>query len=262
LELVKLSILLLMIASFPLAGVASGQEQADNDPAKAAALIREVINKRGGEAYLNVRTIVSRGTFTPYEKGVSTFPSSFVDYIAYPGRERTEFGKGDNKFIQTNSEGANWVYDAKQKMIREQTDEQIKQFQQGARYDLDNLLRVASAQAGVKLIYLGRREPWRGTFSEAVRIEFADGGSAVLHVDLRAKMALMAEYKSVGEEGTVNMESRYYRWVDYNGVQYPTLIDSYRDGKQIARVSFDTIELNANIPDRLFLKPANIKEVK
>jgi hypothetical protein len=262
LKLVKQSILLLIIAALVPAAAALGQEQAEGDSAKAAALIREVINKRGGEAYLNVRTIVSRGTFTPYEKGASTYPSSFVDYIAYPGKERTEFGKGDSKFIQTNSEGANWVYDAKQKMIRDQTDEQIKQFQQGARYDLDNLLRMASAQAGVKLIYLGRREPWRGTFSEAVRIEFTDGGSAILHVDLRTKVALMAEYKSVTEEGTANIESRYYRWVDYNGVQYPTLVDSYRDGKQTARVSFDTIELNVSIPDKLFLKPASVKEVK
>src|SRR5215211_6175093 len=104
---------------------AFGQEQGDSDPAKAAALIREVINKRGGDAYLNVRTIVSRGTFTPYEKGVSANPISFVDYIVYPNKERTEFGKGDYKFIQTNSESINWVYDAKQKMIRDQTDEQI-----------------------------------------------------------------------------------------------------------------------------------------
>jgi hypothetical protein len=238
------------------------QEQAENDSAKAAALIREVINKRGGDAYLKVRTVVSRGTFTPFEKGVSGSPSGFVDYIAYPNKERTEFGKGDYKFIQSNSEGANWIYDAKQKAIRDQKDEQIKQFLQGARYDLDNLLRVASQQAGVKLVYVGRREPWRSTFSEAVRIEFTDGGSATLHIDSRAKMPLMTEYKSVGEEGTVNNESRYYRWVDYNGVQYPTLIDSYRDGKQSARVSFDSIDLNVNIPDKLFAKPENVKEVK
>jgi len=260
LKLVKPWIFLSIIAA--LMPVAFGQEQGENDSAKAAALIREVVNKRGGDAYLKVRTIVSRGTFTPYEKGVSASPESFVDYIAYPDKERTEFGKGDYKFIQTNSEGANWVYDGKQKMIRDQTDEQIKQFQQGARYELDNLLKVASKQSGVKLIYLGRREPWRGTFSEAVRIEFTDGGSAILHIDTRAKMPLMTEYKSIGEDGPVNNESRYYRWVDYNGVQYPTLIDSYREGKQSARISFDTIEMNVSIPDKLFAKPANIKEVK
>jgi hypothetical protein len=262
LKLVKPSILLFIIASLMPVASASGQEQAENGSAKASALIREVINKRGGDAYLKVRTIVSRGTFTPYEKGASANPVSFVDYIAYPNSERTEFGKGDHKFIQANSDGANWIYDAKQKMIRDQTDEQIKQFQQTARYELDNLLKVASQLSGVKLIYLGRREPWRGTFSEAVQIEFTDGGSAILHIDPRAKMVLMTEYKSIADEGPVNNESRYYRWVEYNGIQYPTLIDAYRGGKQTARVSFDIIELNVNTPDKLFAKPANIKEVK
>lgn len=256
----RLSIFFLIIAS--LIPAAFAQEQAENDSAKAEALIREVINKRGGDAYLKVGTMVSRGTYTPFEKGASGSPQSFVDYIVYPGKERTEYDKGNNKFIQSNSETANWVYDAKQKMIRDQKDEQIKQFQQNARYDLENLLKVASRQSGVKLIYLGRREAWRGTFSEAVRIEFTDGGSAILHIDPRAKMPLMTEYKLITEEGTVNNESRYYRWVDYNGIQYPTLIDFYRDGKQSARVSFDSIDLNVNIPDKLFAKPENVKEVK
>jgi hypothetical protein len=230
------------------ATIGFAQEQDENDPAKAAALIREAVKVRGGDAYLKVRTVVSRGQFTPYDKGVSGNPSGFVDYVVYPGRERTEFGKGDDKFIQSNSESANWIYDAKQKMIRDQTDEQIKQFQQGARYELDALLRAANGQAGVKLVYLGRREPWRNT--------------ATLHFDPRLKLPLSTEYKMITEEGTVNNEARYYRWVEFNGTQFPTLQDFYRDGKQSARVSFDSISANENVPDKLFAKPANIKEVK
>src|ERR1041385_2659077 len=105
----------------------------DNDPAKAAALVKSAVAARGGETYLKIHTVVSRGQFTPYEKGVSGDPVSFVDYVSYPGRERTEFDKGDNKFIQTNSEVSNWVYDAKQRMIKDQKEEQISQFRQSAR---------------------------------------------------------------------------------------------------------------------------------
>lgn len=253
---------LLLIALVSVPATINAQEQDEQDPAKTAALVREAVKARGGDAYLKFRTVVSRGQYTPFEKGLSGNPSSFVDYIAYPSRERTEFGKGDSKFVQSNSESANWVYDAKQKMIREQTDEQIKQFQQGARYDLDHLLRVASSQSGVKLVYLGRREPWRNQFSEAVRLEFADGGMATLHFDSRTKLPLSTEYKLVTEEGTTNNEARYYRWVDFNGVQFPTIVDFYREGKQSARVSFDTVSITENVPDKLFAKPANVKEVK
>ena len=242
--------------------VVSAQEQDESDPAKAAALVREAVAARGGDAYLKFHTVESRGQYTPYDKGVSGNPIPFVDYIVYPGRERTEFDKGDSKFIQANSEIANWVYDANQKMIRDQKDEQIKQYQQSARYDLDNLLKTASKQSGVKLVYVGRREPWRNTFSEAIRVDFTDGGTATIHFDPRSKLPLMVEYKTISEEGTANNEARYYRWIDFSGIKFPTIQDFYRNGKQTARAGFDTVSFNVSIPDKLFAKPANIKEVK
>lgn len=254
--------LILLIATSTIVTAAAPQEQDDNDPAKAAALLRDAIAARGGDAYLKIRALESRGEYTPFEKGVSGDPLSFVDYIAYPGRERTEFGKGDSKFVQSNSEIANWVYEAKQKMIRDQKEDQVKQFQQSSRYDLDNLLRTAFQQAGVKLVYLGRREAWRNTFSEAVRVDFTDGGTATLHFDTRARLPLMIEYKTVGEEGAVNNEVRYYRWVDFSGIKFPTIQDFFRNGKQNARVAYDTVSFNVSFPDKLFAKPSNIKEVK
>lgn len=253
----------LMLAVLALTGeTVAVQDADDKDPARAAAVVRDAVKARGGDVFLSVRSVVTRGQYTGFEKGVSGNPLIFVDYVVYPGRERTEFGKGDNKVIQTNSETANWVYEAIQRMIRDQTEDQIRGFQQGLRYDLDNLLRTAANQKGVKLTYLGRREAWKNTFSEAVRVEFDDGGSAVLHFDSRSKLPLMVEYKAITPEGTVNSESRYYRWVEFDGIQFPTLQDFYRDGKQSARVSFDTVTFNEAVPDKLFVKPSSIKEVK
>lgn len=234
----------------------------ENDPAKAAALIREATAARGGEAYLKIRTLTSRGQYTPFVKGASGDPVPFVDYVGYPARERTEFDRGDTKFIQANSEIANWVYDAKLRMIRDQKEDQIKQFEQSSRYDLDNLFKMAAKPSEVKLVYLGRREAWRNTFSEAIRVDFTDHGAAVLHIDFRSKLPLMLEYKTVGEEGTVNNQVRYYRWVDFSGVKFPTIQDFYREGKQSARVSVDTVTVDVSLPDKLFVKPSTIKEVK
>jgi hypothetical protein len=252
--------LLAAVLFLPLPIVA--QEPDENDPAKATALVRDAVGARGGEAYLNISSTESHGQYTPFDKGVSGNPTPFVDYIVYPNRERTEFGKGDTKFIQCNSETANWVYDASQRMIRDQKEEQVKQFLQGVRYDLDNLLRAASRQTDVKLFYLGRREAWRNTFSEALRVDFNDGGTATVHFDSRSKLPMMVEYKTIGEEGTMNNEVRYFRWVDFGGIKFPTIQDSYRNGKQTARVGFDTVSFNVSVPDKLFVKPTNIKEVK
>jgi len=260
---VKYFLVLALISLLACVSAAARTTQDDeNDPAKASALVQSAVAARGGEVFLKIRSVVSRGQFTPYEKGVSGDPVSFVDYVSYPGRERTEFDKGDNKFVQTNSEVSNWVYDAKQRMIRDQKEEQINQFRQSARYDMDNLLRVASKQDEVKLVYLGRREAWRNTFSEAVRIDFKDGGTAILHFDPRSKLPLMTEFKTVGEGGTTNNAVRFYRWIEFSGVNYPTFQDFYRNGTQTARVSFDTVTFNEAIPDKLWAKPLSLKEVK
>jgi hypothetical protein len=258
----KLSIVVFLISSTGFAFNFAAQEQDENDPAKAAALIREAIAARGGDAYLSIRSVVSRGQYTAFDKGVSGDPVSFVDYVAYPLRERTEFGKGDTKLVQANSDGNGWVYDARQKMIRDQKEDQIKQFEQSARYDLENILRSTSKESSAKLVYLGRREAWRNTFSEAMRIDFTDGSPATLHFDPRSKFPIMIEYKTVGEEGTVNNEVRYFRWVDFNGIKFPTIQDSYHNGKQSNRVSVDTFVVNSTLPEKLFAKPSNIKEVK
>ncbi len=258
----RLPILLLLATLTSPSAILHAQDDDENDPQRAAALVNDAVKARGGDLYLSIRSVVTRGQYTGYDKGVSGDPTTFVDYIVYPGRERTEFGKGDTKIVQTNSEIANWVYEAIQKMIRDQTDEQVKNFQQGLRFDLDQLLRTAAGRKGVKLVYLGRREAWKNTFSEAVRVDFDDGGSAILHIDSRSKLPLMVEHKIITSEGTVNSETRFYRWVDYGGIQFPTLQDFYRNGKQSARVSFDIVGFNEIVPDKLFVKPLSIKEVK
>ena len=251
---------LALVGLLGLALLAAAQDE--NDPEKAAALIRDAIKARGGDTYLKIRTAVSRGQYSPFEKGVSDAPMPVVDYIVYPDRERTEFGKGDTKYVQTNSGATGWVYEARQKMIRDQTEDQIKVGQQSLRYDLDNLLRRGSHEAGAKLVYVGRREVSRNIFSEAVRIDFTDGASATLHFDPRAKLPLMAEYKTITEGKTSNEQARYYRWVDFGGVQFPTIVDVYHEGIQTARFSVDSVEFNVEVPEKLFSKPVNIKEVK
>jgi hypothetical protein len=241
--------------------------QEGNDTAKAEALIRDVIKTRGGDAYLKVRSVIGRGTYTAFEKGESGLPSEFVDYVVYPNRERTEFGKGDHKYIQTNSGDEGWIYEAAQKAIRPQTEEQVKNFTEGLRHDLDNLLKQGWQEQGTKLIYVGRREIWKNTFSEAIRVEFADGLSLTLHIDARAKLPLMIEYarkykNEDGEERLGDNQVRFFRWINFGGIQFPTIQDSYRNGKQTMRVNYDSVNINAQIPDKLFAKPNNIKDVK
>ena len=96
-------------------------------------LIKAAIAARGGEAYLKFKTIFANGTYTPYDKGVSTVPKSFQNWIAYPDRDRTEFGKGKrkNRIIQVSSGNGGWIYDGDAETLKDQSPKQIADFQEG-----------------------------------------------------------------------------------------------------------------------------------
>jgi hypothetical protein len=156
------------------------------------------------------------------------------------------------------------VYDAQAKQIKEQTEEQIKSFKHGYRCDIENLLHFAASDKSAKLTYLGRKEPWRSQFSEAVRVEYPGGDAATVHFDSHTHLPLCVEYKSAAPEGTAQVltQMRFFRWVEYGGVLFPTIQDAYRDGQQSAHVNYDEVTFNAPLPDKLFVKPASVKEVK
>ena len=79
---------------------------------KAEQIVQKAIQAIGGDAYLNVKTVIGRGFYTDYHDGVSGVPLRFVDYIAYPDRERTEFSGDGNRIIQTNYQNEGWMFDA------------------------------------------------------------------------------------------------------------------------------------------------------
>ena len=66
------------------------------DP-KAEAVLARAIEVLGGNNYLNLKTVVGRGYYTTFNDGVSQLPARFLDYIAFPDKERTEFSGGGIK---------------------------------------------------------------------------------------------------------------------------------------------------------------------
>src|SRR5688572_8964392 len=125
--------LLLILVLFSLCALpapANGQEEpaknvaATPDP-KAEAIIARAVEVLGGSNYLNVKTVVGRGFYTIFHDGVSQMPARFLDYIAYPDKERTEFTGGGLKAIQTNAGNTGWIYDGTTKTIADMKETQI-----------------------------------------------------------------------------------------------------------------------------------------
>ncbi|HEX8071240.1 MAG TPA: hypothetical protein VF546_14890 [Pyrinomonadaceae bacterium] len=230
---------------------------------RAEQVLARAVAALGGDAYLAIRSTTGRGIYTRIVKGMAEPPSTFVDYLVFPDRERTEFRGGGNRTIQTNTGTTGWLYDAAARALKDLPPADIENFRLSLRTSLDNLLRGWWRKEGATLTYAGRQEAGVGRRNETVRLTYPDGFTVDFEIGAKDGLPAKARYRrknSAGEE--VQEEDRYGRFLTIGGVTLPYVVDHYRAGDPTSRISFDAIEFNRPIADTLFDRPANFKAVK
>lgn len=236
--------------------------------AKAEAVVARAIEVLGGNAYLNVQTVVARGFFTSFKDGVSQDPARFLDYLAYPDRERTEFTGAGIRAIQTNSGDTGWLFDGATKTLSDMKGTQISDFKRSMRTSVENLLRGWWKKENAKLTYVGRREAGLARRNETVRLTYADGFWIEYEFAAREGLPAKVIYQTTrknpdtDESEQFTEEDRLAKPIAIAGVTAPWVIDHFINGTQASRIGYESIEYNRPLPDSLFAKPANIKALK
>lgn len=224
-------------------------------------IVIKAIQLLGGDKYLNVKTQIGRGKFSVISGGAVVSFQSFVDVIVFPDKERTEFRSSGSRTVQTNTGGNGWVYDGDQELIKVQTEKQIDNFKQGLRTSLDNLLRGYWKGQG-ELTYVGRRPATLGKRNDVIRLTYNDGFAVEFEFadDGTPVKAIYKRPNSDGEE--VTEEDHYAQFIDVGGVKSPFIIDRFINGTQTSRINYESIEFNRTVPDSIFAKPSNVKDLK
>lgn len=230
---------------------------------RAEAVVKRAVEALGGAAYLGVKSVVSRGYYTPFAEGVGGLPVTFVDYLVFPDRERTEFkGRGVSS-IQTYTGETGWLYEAKTRKLSDVTPTQAQNFRVVMRTSPDNLLRGWWRTEGASLAYVGRREAGLGTRNEVVRLSYPDGFAVEFEFGARDNLPAKVRYKKESAEGErVEEEDRFAQFQLIGGVRVPFIVDHYRAGMQSSRANYETVEFNRAVPDSLFAKPSDVKALK
>lgn len=247
---------------------ASNQKPAQNDAQNPEQIIKHAIAVYGGDAYLNVRTVIGRGLYTSFRDGVSQLPAAFVDYIVYPDRERTEFTGGGSRVIQTNVGDQGWVFDGAVKTIKDQKPEQVEDFKFGVKTGIDYLLRGLWRKQGAKLRYVGRREAGLAKRNETIRLDYPDGFWIEYEFGakdgLPAKIIYLRKRKNpdTGVVDEYSEEDHLAKPITIDGITCAWVIDHFINTKQSSRVAYESIDYNKPVADTLFTKPATIKGLK
>jgi len=228
---------------------------------RAQAIITKAIQIMGGDRYLHVGSQVGRGKYSLFQNNAVVSFQSFIDVIVFPDKERTEFRGDGSKTVQTNTGKTGWVYDGDQELIKVQTEKQVANFTTGLRVSLDNLLR-GYWKGDAELTYVGRRPATLGKRNDVVRLTYKDG-TAIEFEFADDGTPVKSVYKHTGADGTeVTEEDRYAQFIDVDGIKAPFIVDRFTNGSQNSRINYDSVEFNKSIPDSIFAKPSNPKELK
>ena len=251
-----------------LSSIAMAQQNSlapSSDPAKKAqaeAVLAKAVQNLGGERYLNVQSQIGRGKYSIIKEGVVVSFQTFVDVIVYPDKERTDFKAAGIKSVQTNVGDTGWVYDGDQELVKVQDERQIANFKRGMRTSLDYLLR-GHWRGEAELAYVGRRPATLGKRNEVVKVTYKDG--LVVEYEFAADDGLPQKGSYIrlnADKEEIKEEDRYAQFVDVGGIKVPFIIDRFTGGVQSSRINYQTVEHNKSIPEAIFAKPANPKEVK
>jgi len=235
---------------------------------KSQQIIDRAIETLGGQKYLEVQTVIGKGFYTTFKDGFSQIPARFLDYIAYPDRERTEFTGAGIRTIQTNDGDTGWMFDGSVKKISDQTPAQVADFKQAIRTSLEYLLRGYWKKDGGKINYVGRREAGVGKRNETIRLVFPDDWWIEYEFGARdgvpAKIIYKRERKDPesGEMVWMTEEDHLFKFISVDGISAPWVIDHFVNGKQTSRIAYESVQYNQRFADNLFAKPADVKSIK
>ncbi len=251
--------LLVLLFAIPALPVFSQSTTGEIQP---ETVIARAVQFMGGDAYLNVKTQVSRGRYSVLRDGIIVSFQSFHDVIVFPASERTEFKAGRVNTVQTNVGDTGWVFDGNMESIKDQTEEQIDNFKKGLRASLDSLLR-GSWKGEAKLEYTGRRQATLGKRNDILKLIYDDGTIVEFEIgadDGAPAKAIQRRSNADGEE--VIEEDRYAQFVSVGGIKAPFIIDRFQSGNHMSRINVESVDHNSRVPEAYFAKPATQKELK
>lgn len=229
---------------------------------EAEGVIKRAVAALGGDRYLNIESLVGRGRFSILRDGAIISFQSFVDVIVYPDKERTEFKGGGIKSVQTNTGQTGWIFDGDAEIIKEQTPQQIENFKRGMRVSIDTLLR-GHWRGDAELTYVGKRPATLGKRNDVVKLTYEDGFVVEFEFGTDDGIPAKAIHRRTNADGEeVIEEDRYAQFVEVGGIRSPFIIDRFTAGAHTSRINYQSVEYNKRVPDSIFAKPSNPKELK
>jgi hypothetical protein len=223
--------------------------------AKAQQILQKLIDAFGGPTYLDIRDSDCEGRLARFgHNGELSGYTNFKDYWRYPDANRTDYSK-KGVVINLYVGDKGWTLD--KSGVSELSAASVADFQDQAKRDINNLLRVRIKEPGMAIRYGGidivdlKTVDWVDiTDSEQRNFRLAVDQSS----HLLARAVVSTPDQTMNDR---NVETNIYtNFQLMDGVRTAMQITTDRNGRRSSQVFFTVCKYNSGLPADLFTKSA------
>lgn len=235
-----------------IAPAASQSISVDQENAsKAKALIDQMIQALGGDAYLNIQDVTQDGRTYSFHHGEPTSAGVlFWRFYRFPDKERTEFTKKrDVAYVYRGDEGFEITF----KGVRTDDPKSIADVLRRRDYSLDWVLRKWLHEPGVALFYEGATVAEQKNVQQVTVLNLKNQG-VTLYIDTETHLPVKTTYSwRDPTDKERNIESQVYdAYRMVQGVMTPFSLTRFYNGDMSNQRFLNTVAYNTGLKDALF----------
>jgi hypothetical protein len=231
-------------------------------------MLDRTIQALGGQAFLNAKSLTSRGRVFFFQDGKTVGMEPFASWFEYPDKSRRVIAKakknismleggvtyeGETKPITLINNGdKGWELD--QGGLIAQTDQQLQGWILSNRYSLENLLRLRIKEPGV-LIQAGNVDFIDNVPTQGVNIIAAGGTIVRLDLNRQTFLPTRISYRvrNAKEEAWDEYSDAYADYKMCDGIQTPMHITRYLNSDRIGESFRNFAKYNEVFPPNYFI---------
>jgi len=223
--------------------------------ARGKQILQQLIDAFGGPTYLDIRDSDCEGRLARFgHNGELSGYTNFKDYWRYPDANRTDYSK-KGVIINLYVGDKGWTLD--KSGVSELSAASVADFQDQAKRDINNLLRVRLKEPGMTIRYGGTDIVDLKTV-DWVDITDSEQRNFRLAVDRSTHLLARAVVSTPDETmNDRNIETNIYtNFQLMDGVRTALQITTDRNGRRASQVFFTICKYNSGLPADLFTKAA------
>jgi hypothetical protein len=236
--------------ALPAQQPATRQPESHIDP-QARQMLDRTIQALGGQAFLNAKSLTSRGRVFFFQDGATAGLEPYESWMQYPDKRRFSYGK-TKPVILINNGDKGWELD--RYGLIAQPDQQLLSWNLSTRYGLENLLRLRINEPGV-LIQVGKMDFVDNVPTQGLEITALGGISIRLDLHRQSLLPTRITYRirNVKEDAWDEYSIAYSDYKSFDGIQTPMHIYRSLNGERVGETFLSYAHYNEDYPANYFV---------